>query len=604
MPLSLQSLLQTWPYKRKDCLEHICKTQKLSPNGVADTLRYRILTHVENRPEIEEKVKDTALNFKQKEIQNNKDKYPISPVIKTTTPIHSTPVTNSSQSLFNDPRDDDYDDEDNDVTVNEADVTKQIDEFYDICEELTAEENNKKRISNSSEPITDETLEWDDDAIKNTAATNSVKTSDNNVHEKGVLISADKSDTIDHWVETIKHAMKTKDEQIDKLQSDLCIMMDINSKSIEKYNSDIDDMKEEMQTTRLLINDIWQELKKGYDERKILEDEIQYKDEQIKVLKQQQQQQQQQQHESNHNLNAHVANIPCSAQPNGPSQGHTSQPILSQESNDHVSRFFESSFTDSVRSCDNESRVQQQPLPPQQQQQQQQQQQLQQQLQIEVDPMETITNEAHLINKQISANDNKKERILIVSDSNGDLLNLHQLKPGSLVTKATRYYIKDATEQVPKMTNPDEVKDIVFQVGLNDLGHGHSPKSIQEKTLNMQIKYTEHFPNARQHITALPPLAKLHNETNQLLQKLSLQTRSNFISTKVMRDKSSGRPRANIFEGFHYNDYGIKILAKEMKKSLYSTANLNNRQLQHMVTLSSSQPTPANTDQAQYSWLH
>ena len=192
----------------------------------------------------------------------------------------------------------------------------------------------------------------------------------------------------------------------------------------------------------------------------------------------------------------------------------------------------------------------------------------------------------------------KKERILIVSDSNGDRLNLHQLKPGSLVTKATRYYIKDATDQVPKMAHPDEIKDVVFQVGLNDLGHGHSPKAIQEKTLNMQITYAEHFPHARQHITALPPLAKIHNETNQLLQKLSLHTQSNFISTKVMRDKSSGRPRANIFEGFHYNDYGIKILAKEIKKSLYSTANLHNRQLQQMAILSSSEPTPAITEQS------
>ena len=201
-------------------------------------------------------------------------------------------------------------------------------------------------------------------------------------------------------------------------------------------------------------------------------------------------------------------------------------------------------------------------------------------------------------------NTGKRERILIVSDSNGDRLNLHQLKPGALVTKATHYYIKDATQQVPKMSNPDEVKDIVFQVGLNDLGHGHSPKSIQEKTLSMQMKYAEHFPNARQHVTALPPLAQLHNETNKCLQKLSQQTQSNFISTKVMRDASSGRPRANIFEGFHYNDYGIKILAKEIKKSLYSKANLHNRLLQHMATISSSSTSSTTTQQGQYSWLH
>ena len=32
-------------------------------------------------------------------------------------------------------------------------------------------------------------------------------------------------------------------------------------------------------------------------------------------------------------------------------------------------------------------------------------------------------------------------------------------------------------------------------------------------------------------------------------------------------------------DGIHYNDHGIKVLAREIKKSLYSTSNQNNWQL-------------------------
>ena len=183
-----------------------------------------------------------------------------------------------------------------------------------------------------------------------------------------------------------------------------------------------------------------------------------------------------------------------------------------------------------------------------------------------------------------------KDRILIVSDSNGNRLNLQQLKPGCLFTKCERFNLRDATNQVPKMTHPDEVKDIVFQVGLNDLRKGHSPKGIQSKILNMQIEYTKKFPNARQHVTALPPLGQKHNETNHLLHKLSGHTETNFISTKPLRDTATGHLRANVMDWIHYNEYGIKIMAKQIKKSLYSSANLGNKDLQHITEFLSATP--------------
>ena len=269
MPLSLNSLLQTWPYKKKDCLEHICKAQKLSPNGVADTLRQRILTHVEKRPETETVIREMANSYKHTETQNTKDKptpYPLSPRIVTQ--VHSTPVgtrvTKPSQSLFDDPNEDE-----NDVTINENDVTKQIDEFYEICDELASEDNERKRIPTSTEPITDDTMEWDDEAIKNGNAT----------------ITNDEK--VNYWVESIIHAVNVKNQQIKKLENQIAMMMDIHTKSLEKYSADLVHMKEETSTTRLLINDIFLEMRKNNDEKATLENTIRSKDDQISALQQQ-----------------------------------------------------------------------------------------------------------------------------------------------------------------------------------------------------------------------------------------------------------------------------------------------------------------------------
>ena len=86
----------------------------------------------------------------------------------------------------------------------------------------------------------------------------------------------------------------------------------------------------------------------------------------------------------------------------------------------------------------------------------------------------------------------------------------------------------------------------------------------------MQLNYDEKFPNARQHLTALPPLGEKHSKANHLLQKLTAYTESNFISTKVFCDKTTKKLRANLMErdGYHYNDWGVRMLAKEIKKSL------------------------------------
>ena len=106
-----------------------------------------------------------------------------------------------------------------------------------------------------------------------------------------------------------------------------------------------------------------------------------------------------------------------------------------------------------------------------------------------------------------------------------------------------------------------------------------STKKIRQQTLEMQMKYRKCFKNARQHLTALPPIDDDQIEMNRELQKLSNNTGSNFVSTKALRDRVTGRMRMNLVKEYHYNETGIKTLSLELLKSIHSDSNRNSTSL-------------------------
>ena len=185
-------------------------------------------------------------------------------------------------------------------------------------------------------------------------------------------------------------------------------------------------------------------------------------------------------------------------------------------------------------------------------------------------------------NKETTQQKTKKPKVLVVSDSNGKLLDLHRLKPEAHVIRAERFTTTEATESIPHVEEPSEVTDIIFQVGFNDYRKGTSAEKIQENALEMQLKYFENCPQARQHITAIPPIGHSHNKVNIQLQNLRKFTETNFFTTKTLRDRNTGKVRTGLMNGIHYNNYGIGLVAREMKKSLYSTANRENQQLKSL----------------------
>ena len=64
MPLSLCSLLNTYPYKTRACMERMCSVLKLSTNGTIDFMRSQIIEYAE-RNNTEEKIFELAYQHKQ-----------------------------------------------------------------------------------------------------------------------------------------------------------------------------------------------------------------------------------------------------------------------------------------------------------------------------------------------------------------------------------------------------------------------------------------------------------------------------------------------------------------------------------------------------------
>ena len=174
-----------------------------------------------------------------------------------------------------------------------------------------------------------------------------------------------------------------------------------------------------------------------------------------------------------------------------------------------------------------------------------------------------------------------------MTDSNGKALNADQLKPDAEVRKKVRFNLTEAKRLTPKVTNPGEIDDVVFQLGINDFNDGLRENEIVQKLFDVQVQYKKLFPNARQHVTAIPPLSKEHEQVNKGLQKLCNNHECNFISAKSFMDHSSGKFRANLMrrDNLHYNDIGIRHLAKGIKKSLYSSSNLQSTQLSRIANL-------------------
>ena len=133
-----------------------------------------------------------------------------------------------------------------------------------------------------------------------------------------------------------------------------------------------------------------------------------------------------------------------------------------------------------------------------------------------------------------------------------------------------RFRLDDAKNRIPKVQGPHRVTDVVMLTGINDVKLSNA--SIQANILKTDEtcrEYSSKFPRAKIHIGSIAPSNGKHSEYNTQLKRLANERNVPFIAIDQMYDRKSGYLQHDMVKGIHYTDAGVKILAKQIKRSLY-----------------------------------
>ena len=169
----------------------------------------------------------------------------------------------------------------------------------------------------------------------------------------------------------------------------------------------------------------------------------------------------------------------------------------------------------------------------------------------------------------------KKEEIMIITDSNGKHLNPRLLHHEKKVTVEQRFTLDATVSKIPSRDDPDLVTDIVFMTGLNDSRKTeNSVEDVVKKQKEVCNKYCHRFKKARFHLANVAPIDFKQKNLNHQLKNYSRSAGISFIENNGIFDRVSGDVRPGMLDGIHYTPVATKILAKELKRSLYSNEPL------------------------------
>ena len=177
MPMSLNSLLTTYPYKRKDCLYHICAHLELPRGGIVETMRNRIVDFVdrqtvnkegdteemrkqnlEKRRELVGRITTVAHEYNEKR-KSGSGALPLSPIVtigppalaKSPKPSATTANQPASQPLFSDSQT---------IAAHEGEEQDSIAQQMDELEQLYNDITQREEVDTSV--VFDATLEEDE----------------------------------------------------------------------------------------------------------------------------------------------------------------------------------------------------------------------------------------------------------------------------------------------------------------------------------------------------------------------------------------------------------------------------------------------------------
>ena len=160
---------------------------------------------------------------------------------------------------------------------------------------------------------------------------------------------------------------------------------------------------------------------------------------------------------------------------------------------------------------------------------------------------------------------------IIVGDSNVRHLIPERLHEEKKVIVENRFTLEEALKNIPK-TQPEVVTDVVMLIGLNDI---RSPSASIPDTIAKYDRtcktYQKHFPKSIIHIGSVAPSCEKHMRFNNELEYLAKIRNVPFIPSHQFLEPADGeiRPKPNTLSGIHYTRSGIRLLANEIKRSLY-----------------------------------
>ena len=518
MSPSLSSFLQTYPFKRKDCLEHVCETLKMSKNGTCDTLTARIIAYVDDNTETDAKVRDIAQRFKigkSKTQDNSRHSIP---------PVASTPSQPLSQLLFPDTQS---------QPTPIKDITKEIDELDDMANELTLNCNTGEEKNESSLDENDADENISSGPYVQEKSEISFKKQMEFLIAESVKVIASK----DHQIETLEKNIAT-------LEKNLANVIEFSGKIIEKHDSDLKRMTEEGHLSQNKMAEFISEVVTERAERSRRESELAAKNDQLVTtitqldntiatisteLK-----------NVNHKLTSlqNARTVPAAIN-------------VAQNVQDKLEKIATNSSKETNPfAVGQKNPTQTTPTPS---------------TATSRSTSETISVKSS--DKNAVQND---EVILVIADSNGKFLKPNLLHDKKKVIIETKYTWEETQCSIPLLDHPEKVTDIVMLTGINDVKNSHSNIPDVLKTADVTCrKYQESFPNSIIHLGSIAPADSKCMSYNMHLQELAAERGAPFISTDGMFN-TSGNVKPDILHGIHYTRRGVCTIAKAVKKSLYN----------------------------------
>ena len=522
MPDSLNTFLTSYPYKTKPYLRHICGKLNLDDDGLVEALRERILEHVGDDKQLDAKVRELGMKLKNPK-KSQKDATPVPnvsnvPNVTLSPTVHILNGTTSPKRQRVNNADNQITDESSPSLFQtqsqnlEKSVLEEIDELEDsFDDELENEPTGAAKCDkpvNGNENHSLEFCDDTDDADKMKKLYFLLKKSVEVIAIKDTQIEA-----LEGNVASLISINDDKSSQIKSLEETVENLVSAHASVAEKHDNDLKDMHEMISNaTRQCVdhtNDLMNEVRQLRETNNRIEQRL-----------------------TTHNNSQEPvrrANNSVSTPQTVHAVTRAQKRLQQIASNSHAPK----NVSPPPQSASNSG---------------------------EMAPGKII----HIGNK---------ETVMVIGDSNTKSLKPSMLHSEKNVVLEHRYTLDQVTSDMPQVDNPQKVTDIVVMTSFNDIRLSKStvPEVIKKLDETCQA-VSAAYPKSAIHVGGVPPTNAKMTHYNEQVKNLVESREANFIPVKSMMDRNTDKIQPDIMKKddcLHYSEKGVRIMAKEIKRSLF-----------------------------------